>query len=77
MNYLIFIITPIIQLQLMIPGLLANSANFTLLGLVNLNRDFMAHSLVFIYTYTLVFKQFASDNNGQNKNVTNILGKTD
>ena len=59
------------------PGLLANTANFTLLGLINLNRDFMARSVVFIYTYTLVFKKFVSDNNVHMENLTNLSIKTD
>ncbi len=61
----------------MIPGLLSFDANFTLLGLVNLNKDFMAHSVVFIYTYTLLFKQFASNANLQMSNITDVLSKKD
>ena len=59
----------------MIPGLLAHTANFTLLGLVDLNKDFMAKSVIFIYTYTLLFKQFVSDSNIQIQNITKILAK--
>jgi len=54
----------------MIPGLLSHTANFTLLGLVNLDADFMAKAVVFIYTYTLIFKQFTSENKDKAKNIT-------
>ncbi|CAG2116247.1 unnamed protein product [Medioppia subpectinata] len=58
------------QLQLMIAGLLAHTANLTLLGLVNLNSDFMAKAVVFLYTYTLLFKQFTTESKNSNKNMT-------
>ncbi|CAG2183518.1 unnamed protein product, partial [Oppiella nova] len=58
------------EFQLMIPGLLSHTANFTLLGLVNLDADFMAKAVVFIYTYTLIFKQFTSENKDKAKNIT-------
>ncbi|XP_054162556.1 uncharacterized protein LOC128960485 [Oppia nitens] len=49
------------EFQLMVPGLLSKYANFSLLGLIYLDYDFMAKAVVFLYTYAILFKQFASE----------------
>ncbi|XP_054152647.1 uncharacterized protein LOC128951424 [Oppia nitens] len=64
------------EMQLIASGLLSNSANLTLFGLVNLNRDFMAQAVVFLYTIAILFNELmfvAKEDNLHIRNVTHIL----